>query len=485
MRKMSDYVDTNPPTTDTPNGTFKNETQPNACDGTDIKAEHMQDPYYALYQILQLAGEIPNGELENGNNSRQFLKSLSSIGWFKYDSKLEYKKNAIAIYTIDSTTKLYRSEKDNNNAPLTNTDYWVNILTINSDNTIELNSTSMDNATVFIGAFMYGIRNDTPEGWLRCDGTDKPAKAFMSFINNYLLSGKIPYKNLTDWQTEYNANNGNCGYFGYQEEILQYEEDEDNEDETSNNAENKNNKDKTPVLDEDGNPIVIQEGILRMPCFQDRVFIAQALNSGNISKFNLDQIVNITGSFCGVQNNTKNTSSGAFDDSAKISGYAVGGLVSVYAGLETFSASRVVRTGDRVQPQHIQYPIFICVSNKAVPVTEIQYNEFLKSIKDLNNKINISGSNITDNFYKKLLPNYNAIISIASNYTSEINGIIFGYVNTSRGAYQLLINGIRVAYTVFTGGNYGGINGTYYALIKKGDIIQTSYPENYVCPFYD
>ena len=411
--------------------------------------------------------------MENGNNSRQFLKSLASIGWFKYDSKLEYKKNAIAIYTIDSTTKLYRSQKDNNNSPLTNTDHWTNILTINSDNTIELNNTLTDNMGVFIGAFMYGIRNDTPEGWLRCDGTDKPAKPFMSFINNFLLSGKIPYKNLIDWQTEYNANNGNCGYFGYQEEIIQYQEDENG------------NETNIPVLDEDGNPIIIQQGILKTPCLQDRVFIAQALNSGNIAKFKWDQIVNITGSFYGVQKNTKNTSSGAFDDSAKAFGYAVGGGISVYAGLETFNASRVVRTGDRVQPQHIQYPVFICVSNRPVPASEVQYNEFLKSIKDLNNKINISGSNITDNFYKKLLPNYNAIISIASNYTSEINGIIFGYVNTSRGAYQLLINGIRVAYTVFTGGNYGGINGTYYALIKKGDIIQTSYPENYVCPFYD
>lgn len=35
---MLDYVDTNPPTRDTPNGTFKNETQPNAADGTDINA---------------------------------------------------------------------------------------------------------------------------------------------------------------------------------------------------------------------------------------------------------------------------------------------------------------------------------------------------------------------------------------------------------------------------------------------------------------
>ena len=82
MRKMSDYVDTNPPTTDTPNGTFKNETQPNACDGTDIKAEHMQDPYYALYQILQLQHLFHNGiEHQILPNILSLVKSLIHIDY--------------------------------------------------------------------------------------------------------------------------------------------------------------------------------------------------------------------------------------------------------------------------------------------------------------------------------------------------------------------------------------------------------------------
>jgi hypothetical protein len=97
MKNMSDYQNTNPPTTDTPNGTFKNESQPNANDGTDIKAEHLQDVYYAIYQILQLAGEIPNGELENGNLSKQFIRCLTNIGWFKYDSSITYKRTCIFL----------------------------------------------------------------------------------------------------------------------------------------------------------------------------------------------------------------------------------------------------------------------------------------------------------------------------------------------------------------------------------------------------
>jgi hypothetical protein len=249
MKKMPDYPNSNPPTGDTPNGTFKNESQPSANDGTDIKAEHMQDVYYALYQIPQLAGEIPNSELENGNNSKQFIKSLLNIGWLKYDSSISYKKSSIVINTLNNITRLYRSQKDGNTDPLpdnssvnnyntnsskantnnnnnktnntlNNNTSWINIITINNDNSAILNTTSMDNTGVFIGAFMYGIRQDTPEGWLICDGAEYPIGVFSDFINNYLLTDKISYKSLSDWNTEYNNNNGNCGYFGYQPEIL-------------------------------------------------------------------------------------------------------------------------------------------------------------------------------------------------------------------------------------------------------------------------
>ncbi len=463
---MSDYVDTNPPTTDTPNGTFKNETQPNACDGTDIKAEHMQDPYYALYQILQLAGEMPNGELENGNNSRQFLKSLASIGWFKYDSKLEYKKNAIVIYTIDSTTKFYRSQKDNNNAPLTNTDYWINIVTINSDNTIEFNSTSNDNAGVFMGAFMYGIRNDTPEGWLRCDGTDKPAKVFMSFINNFLLSGKIPYKNLTDWQTEYNANNGNCGYFGYQEEI--YDEE---------------------LTDENGALVVIQEAILRTPCFKDEMHITAALNSGNICKFNKAGLPNLTWSL----NTTGDNGVGIYTsstDNIKLSnaqGYrptGTGGGSYRNADFDASISSDIYGNSDTVTTDNTQYPVFICVSNKAVPVTESEYNGF---IDGLTNKINLNGNNaIFDNLSEIAKIN---ISSLIKNYIFSINyaaGIAIGNggIAPSAGIVKFCstgganndrrtgwINGVQVWQHWSGNNNNNGYMESTANIVKGGDVI--------------
>lgn len=455
MRKMSDYADTNPPAIDTPNGTFKNETQPNACDGTDIKAEQMQDPYYALYQILQLAGEVPNGELENSTTNKQFLKSLTSIGWFKYDSNMEYKINSIVINTINNTTRLYRSLVDNNTSSLNNTNFWVNILSVNPDNTIELNSTITDNTSVFIGAFMYGIRNDTPEGWLRCDGNEYPTSAFQIFINNYILTGKIPYKNLADWQTEYNANNGNCGYFGYQEEILD-----------------------TENLDENNNPIVIQQGILRTPCLQDRVFIAQALNSGNISKFNLDQIVNITGYLGGNSRCIFGSASGAFktNGGTVLDWDGTGGTTGYQAF--NFDASRVVRTGDRVQPQHIQYPLFICVSNRPVPTTETQYNNFINAIT---NKLNIDGSNATFNALPKsaqqniincLIPVYTTRVGISSGYKCQYYCYAwFRGAHTGNNHY-CYINGVSIGtlnQDVYGANHFAKDNA--YAFCKPGDVI--------------
>jgi len=436
MKNMSDYVNTNPATTDTPNGTFKNETQPNAGDGTDIKAEHMQDLFYALFQILQLAGEVPNGELENGKASKQFIRCLSHVGWFKYDSTITYKKNAIVINTVNNITKLYRSQIDNNTASITDTASWINILSVNADNTITLNSTSTDNNGVFIGAFMYGIRNDTPDGWLRCDGSEYSATTFSGFVNNHILTGKIPYKTLTEWQTEYNNNDGNCGYFGY--------------DATSN--------------------------ILKTPCFQDRVFIAQALNSGNIGKYNKDQIVNITGLVLTGEDISKANPTGAF----YVSGTRSGGSVNEGETSRdvTFDASRVVRTGDRVQPQHIQYPLFICVSNTAIPATEAEYNEFINAI---NNKLNVNGSNGTfdalpstakQNIIKCLIPIYSTRISVPNGYVCEYYCFVW-FFGAHNGAYQACyINSSLLG--VLNSNVYGSSpysKGNGYAFCKPGDLI--------------
>ncbi|HSQ98089.1 MAG TPA: hypothetical protein VLL98_05240 [Rickettsiales bacterium] len=411
MKNMSDYVNTNPATTDTPNGTFKNETQPNAGDGTDIKAEHMQDLFYALFQVLQLAGEVPNGELENGNASKQFIRCLAHIGWFKYDSTITYKKNAIIINTVNNITKLYRSQIDNNTNALSETSSWINILSVNADNTITLNSTSTDNNGVFIGAFMYGIRNDTPEGWLRCDGSEYSASIFSGFVNNHILTGKIPYKTLTEWQTEYNNNNGNCGYFGY--------------DATNN--------------------------ILKVPCIKDNTFISQALNSGNIGSFIKAGLPNITGSIqnIGVASPIV-TGAVSYTNIGSSTSIAGTGHINANVSIDASKSSSIYGNSDTVTPLNIMYPLFICVSNTPVSTTEAEYNEFINA---LNNKVNINGSgavfdtlpstakrNILD--LLKIDWSAGVSISISADYTAPCDGIVRICTFLNPSTISLKIDGI-------------------------------------------
>jgi hypothetical protein len=63
-----------------------------------------------------------------------------------------------------------------------------------------------------MGSFMYGIRQDTPVGWLRCDGSEYPASSHQSFVDQYITTGKIPSVTLPQYNAQLTSNNDNCGY---------------------------------------------------------------------------------------------------------------------------------------------------------------------------------------------------------------------------------------------------------------------------------
>ena len=86
MKNIFSYAKTLSGSGDLPFGMFKDESAAGNNDGTDIVSAHMQDLYYSLYQILQLAGVNPNGQLENGSNSKQFLSALSNVAPLIYNS---------------------------------------------------------------------------------------------------------------------------------------------------------------------------------------------------------------------------------------------------------------------------------------------------------------------------------------------------------------------------------------------------------------
>lgn len=132
MRKMESYDNSVASTNDLPFGSFSDESSSGANDGTTILASQMQDLYYSLYQILQLAGVSPNGVLENGNSSKQFLSALSNIAPLIYNLTSIYNLNAIAIYPLGNEISVYKSLKNENKSSLTDSTAWQLLAKINS-----------------------------------------------------------------------------------------------------------------------------------------------------------------------------------------------------------------------------------------------------------------------------------------------------------------------------------------------------------------
>lgn len=132
MKTMYSYDKSQAATGDLPFGAFTNETSPGSKDGTDIKAEHMQDLYYSLYQVLQLAGVQPNGNLENGNTSKQFLSALGNIAPLLYSSTTTYNINSIVLNVINNEISVYKSLAASNQSALTNSSKWLLLAKINS-----------------------------------------------------------------------------------------------------------------------------------------------------------------------------------------------------------------------------------------------------------------------------------------------------------------------------------------------------------------
>ncbi len=132
MRRLDSYENTQSSSNDLPFGMFKDESSAGNNDGTEIVSAHMQDLYYSLYQILQLAGVTPNGNLENGNTQKQFLSALSNIAPLLYNSTTTYNKNAITLQLINNEINVYKSLVVGNQNPLSTTTAWVLLAKITS-----------------------------------------------------------------------------------------------------------------------------------------------------------------------------------------------------------------------------------------------------------------------------------------------------------------------------------------------------------------
>lgn len=172
MKNIFSYAKTLSGSGDLPFGMFKDESAAGNNDGTEIVAAHMQDLYYSLYQILQLAGVNPNGQLENGSNSKQFLSALSNVAPLIYNSTSTYNANALTLQIANNEINVYKSKVDNNKAALSNTTNWVLIAKINSAgvfSNITMNSPTM---------------TGTPTAPTAAAGTNNTQVATTAFVKN-------------------------------------------------------------------------------------------------------------------------------------------------------------------------------------------------------------------------------------------------------------------------------------------------------------
>lgn len=136
MKKLESYLNAVKGNENLPYGNVKNESQADANDGTPVLAEQIQDIMYSLYQVLQLAGELPNGELEDGNTKKQFIGALCKSGLFKYSVTTQYMLGNIVIDYDAGELTVYRSLKNGNNAALSDKSSWQQLLTIDNKNKI-------------------------------------------------------------------------------------------------------------------------------------------------------------------------------------------------------------------------------------------------------------------------------------------------------------------------------------------------------------
>ena len=155
MKNLYDYENTQSANTDLPFGAFKNESSPGQKDGTDIIAEHIQDIAYPLYQVLQLAGIVPNGELEDGNNKKQFIQALTNIGILKHAEGVSYEASILVWRIVGTEFALYRSNFSENNADLSDEESWTKILTIDNKNKINFHVETNISGSLSLPTFCF------------------------------------------------------------------------------------------------------------------------------------------------------------------------------------------------------------------------------------------------------------------------------------------------------------------------------------------
>ena len=161
MRKMNYYSPSEAESVNKPYGAFKNESSPGTQDGTQAVAEHMQDVYYSIYQVMQLAGITPNNILEDGNTNKQFLSALSNVAPVLHNATTVYNKNVVVMNVDSNKIYFYKSLINENSDALTNADSWQELFYIDENGSFifskELKDVNLENALLRLDELYTGV----------------------------------------------------------------------------------------------------------------------------------------------------------------------------------------------------------------------------------------------------------------------------------------------------------------------------------------
>lgn len=391
-----------------------------------------------LYKSLTDNNLNNNPLTDNGTNWELMASDLKTVIGDYYSNITYNLHNTIKIFDSGlSTLKFFYSNSNNNknNNPLTD----------DGTNWVEIKN-SAGNFDV-IGQFAFFARTDNPVGWLKCDGTEYTKSTFPDFWDNYLATNKLPTCTYADYTTSIN-NYGSCGFFA---------------------VDSVNETFKVPLIDDD-------------------LHITQALTSGNIAKYNAESLPSHIHQLVSVEEGGQGTIGGTtgFLNASSTS------VNRVYTNTNYSYAgdidNSVYQSGAKVQPDRLQYCLFVRVSNEQAPVSTAQYNGF---INGLNSKTNLDGSNADfsalsttakNNITNCCVPDYSATISgVGNNYIAPSNGIFWFSIsnwndNTSYSIYITTVDNITHTFTNVY--NAFGAAGGYQVSLNKGETItirNTSY----------
>jgi hypothetical protein len=340
MRRLDSYDKSNPQTADLPFGNLRNESAPGEDDGTPILAEQIQDINYALFQVLQLAGVTPNGELEDGNTNRQFIQALVNTGIFRHLPSITYNLGTLC-YDINSGIKTYYESLINENTQsLSDPNAWkIFDFGGGSDSGPLLEVKTMPYKLTSAQEVLYSL---SLAGDFK-SADDKPvlfetvSAAFsagividdvvpLSNINNVLVTATIP-----------------CVIADNGARIVHIDDMDSIDDlftQTGSAA--------YLVYDPDQQRI-------RLP--RNNNFISYTDNIDYVGAYQFDRIVNIVGRVGFLGHYNVRATSGAFYDTgqAHSSGSFVAGNGNFTA---SFASSRVVNSGDRVMTRNIRHLLY-------------------------------------------------------------------------------------------------------------------------------